>query len=60
MSKPREDANCYDCTYRRTCGKFYYKDFNIETGKPNVDCYGYSKEMTEAEWRNSTWGNVGK
>lgn len=55
MIKPREDANCTNCYNRNTCGKFYHKNYDLKTGKPNVDCYGYEKEMTEEDVKNSTW-----
>lgn len=57
MSSPREDANCTNCYVRNICGKFNHKEYDLITGKPYVDCYGYAKEMTEEDVKISTWSN---
>jgi hypothetical protein len=57
MSVPRTDADCRICTYKRCCGKYVHNIYDVETGKPDVDCYGYEKEMTEEDIKNSTWNN---
>ena len=46
MSKPREDANCLYCHYKKTCAMSTRKKYD-ENGKPPVDCYGYCKEMIQ-------------
>lgn len=48
MSRMREDANCFICSYKSTCRKALDKEHD-ENGKPLVACYGYSKEVTEEE-----------
>jgi len=58
MSSPREDANCLNCYIKDTCGIFYYKKYDLETGKPSVDCYGYGKEMTWEDIKNSSWNKT--
>lgn len=57
MSEPRQDANCLNCYIRKTCGMYTNKKYDKD-GRPPVDCYGYGKEMTEEDLKNSTWGNM--
>ena len=56
MSKPRSDANCLICSYKKSCAMSTGQRYDIN-GTPPVDCYGFCREMTQEDYDNSTWGN---
>lgn len=59
MSQPEKDANCLNCTHRKTCVMATNKKHD-ENGKPPVDCYGYYRERTQEEWDNDPWFGTNK
>ena len=51
MSDSEEDNTCLDCEHKKLCGKSTCK----KDGKPNVNCFGYSKQMTDKDKEHSIW-----